>query len=281
MEAPAMKDNDYFVPPAVLPPQTAMVSGQSVVTSLYAVIPSTVLADNVLSFLPGWSGYRCWILTSPAIGHNVGFVQYLMYLTEAGGCDAPEPEKGVESFLFILQGHAALTIADSVHQLEGGGYALIPTDTGWSIRATRSEGAKFLWLRKVYEPCAGSPPRPLVGAEQEVPVVQNPTTTSKWTTPLIPTNDLAYDFHMNIVSFAPGAIISNAETHVMEHGLYMLQGKGVYLLNTQWHEVQAGDYIWIRAFCPQAFYAAGPSVTRYLLYKNMNRQIALRRNREP
>ena len=57
----------------------------------------------------------------------------------------------------------------------------------------------------------------------------------------------------------------------MEHGLYVLEGKGVYLLNTDWVEVEAGDYMWLRAFCPQACYAGGPGPFRYLLYKDVNR----------
>lgn len=34
-----------------------------------------------------------------------------------------------------------------------------------------------------------------------------------------------------------------AEIHVMEHGLYVLEGKAVYLLNKHWVELEAGDYI--------------------------------------
>ena len=45
----------------------------------------------------------------------------------------------------------------------------------------------------------------------------------------------------------------------MEHGLYVLEGKAVYLLNTDWVEVEAGDFMWLRAFCPQACYAGGPA----------------------
>ena len=44
----------------------------------------------------------------------------------------------------------------------------------------------------------------------------------------------------------------------MEHGLYVLEGKAVYRLNQDWVEVEAGDYMWLRAFCPQACYAGGP-----------------------
>ena len=37
----------------------------------------------------------------------------------------------------------------------------------------------------------------------------------------------------------------------MEHGLYVLEGKAVYHLNGDWVEVEAGDYMLLRAFCPQ------------------------------
>jgi (S)-ureidoglycine aminohydrolase len=57
----------------------------------------------------------------------------------------------------------------------------------------------------------------------------------------------------------------------MEHGLYVLEGKAVYLLNEDWVEVEAGDFMWLRAFCPQACYAGGPGPFRYLLYKDVNR----------
>ena len=78
------------------------------------------------------------------------------------------------------------------------------------------------------------------------------------------------------VTFEPGAVIPFLETHVMEHGLYVLEGKAVYRLNRDWVEVEAGDFMWLRAFCPQACYAGGPGRFRYLLYKDANRHMNLR-----
>jgi glyoxylate utilization-related uncharacterized protein len=72
-----------------------------------------------------------------------------------------------------------------------------------------------------------------------------------------------YDMHVNIVTLEPGAVIPFMETHVMEHGLYVLEGKAVYRLNKDWVEVEAGDFMWLRAFCPQACYAGGPGRFRY------------------
>ena len=51
--------------------------------------------------------------------------------------------------------------------------------------------------------------------------------------------------------------------------------EAVYRLNQNWHEVEAGDFMWLRAFCPQACYAGGPGRFRYLLYKDVNRHARL------
>src|SRR5690606_31835721 len=100
--------------------------------------------------------------------------------------------------------------------------------------------------------------------------------TDAWlTTRFADSSDMAHDMQVNIVTFKPGGSIPFAETHVMEHGLFVLEGKAVYHLNGDWVEVEAGDYMLLRAFCPQACYAGGPGDFRYLLYKDMNRQIKL------
>ncbi len=57
--------------------------------------------------------------------------------------------------------------------------------------------------------------------------------------------------HVTVATFEPGAIIPFLETHVMEHGLYVLEGKVAYRLNTDWVAVEAGAYMWQRAFCPK------------------------------
>ena len=41
--------------------------------------------------------------------------------------------------------------------------------------------------------------------------------------------------------------------------------------------MQEGDFMWLRAFCPQACYAGGPGRFRYLLYKDVNRHAKLSR----
>ena len=86
---------------------------------------------------------------------------------------------------------------------------------------------------------------------------------------------LAYDFAMNIFTFDPGHSLPYVETHVMEHGLLFMQGKGMYYLGEEWMEVEAGDFIWMGPYCPQCFYATGPTPSKYIYYKNVNREISL------
>ena len=104
-----------------------------------------------------------------------------------------------------------------------------------------------------------------------------PDSQGRWaTTRFVKNDDLRHDMQVNVVTFQPGGLIPFEETHVMEHGLYVLEGKAVYKLNRDWVEVEVGDFMWLRAYCPQACYAAGPGPFRYLLYKDQNRHIRLR-----
>lgn len=266
---------NYFAPSGLIPPQTAMVTSKVIVENAYAIIPASSITDNVRSNLPGWKNTRAWVLSAPSMGHAAAFVQYLVYVDADGSCARPEAEAAVESFLFVLEGELELTMAGRDSVLARGGFAFVPADVEWSVGNRARETAKFLWLRKLFEPAGDLKPAAIVGNETDIPFNYSVHTRQKWTTNLIPTTDMAYDFHMNIVSFGPGLNISFIEAHVMEHGLYMLEGHGLYLLNDRWHEVEAGDFIWMRSFCPQCFQASGEAPARYLLYKNMNRQIRL------
>ena len=147
----------------------------------------------------------------------------------------------------------------------------------WSLANDGHELTSFHWIRKAYEPLDDvAPPRSFVTSDAAVEPRPMPDTDGAWaTTRFVDPDDLGHDMHVNIVTFQPGGVIPFAETHVMEHGLYVLEGKGVYRLNGDWVEVEAGDFMWLRAFCPQACYAGGPGPFRYLLYKDVNRQVRL------
>ncbi|MDK1360804.1 bifunctional allantoicase/(S)-ureidoglycine aminohydrolase [Arthrobacter sp. zg-Y1219] len=283
MNTPDRDAPRYYAPDAGLPAQTELLTSRAVVTEAYTVIPRGVLRDIVVSVLPGWTNTRTWILNRPVAGGATTFAQYLVEVGPGGGSSTPEPEPGVvESFVFVLEGELDISLdgldfpEHREHRLAPGGFAYLPPQARWEVSNGGGAPAKFQWIRKAHQPLAGHSPAPVFGNEADLEPAAMPGTDNKWrTTRMIPVDDIAYDMHVNVVTFEPGAVIPFAETHVMEHGLYVLEGKAVYRLNQDWVEVQEGDYMSLRAFCPQACYAGGPSNFRYLLYKDVNRQVLL------
>jgi len=263
----------YYAPTGGLPDQNQRARERATFTTSYAVIPRGVLSDITTSFLPGWERSRAWILARPLTGFAETFAQYIVEVMPGGGSDAPEPEEGAQAVLFVLAGHMRVVIDGKGHELDPGGYAYVGPDSEWSVQNDSDTPATFIWIRKKYEPVPGlEAPPSFVTSDQQVTMQEMPDTTGYWsTTRFVDPADLRHDMHVNIVTFLPGGTIPFAETHVMEHGLYVLQGRGVYLLNQDWVEVAEGDFMWLRAFCPQACYAAGRRPFRYLLYKDVNR----------
>ena len=267
----------YHAPKGGLPPQTDLLTGRAVFTEAYAVIPRGVLTDIVTSALPHWEDTRVWVLARPMSGFAETFAQYILDVAPGGGSERPEEDPEAEAALFVMEGEATLTHGDATHTLGAGGFAYIPPGLNWQLRNRGQIPARFHWIRKRYRPADGiAPPAPFVTSDAEIPPTPMPGTEGRWaTTRFMDPADMAHDMHVTIVTLEPGAVIPFLETHVMEHGLYVLEGKGVYRLNRDWVEVEAGDFMWLRAFCPQACYAGGPGPFRYLLYKDVNRHVPL------
>lgn len=288
----------YFSKLGGMPAQSDLMTGRAVFTEAYAVIPKGVMRDIVTSPLPYWDKTRSWTIARPMSGFAETFAHLIMEVAPGGGSEKPEPDPLVEGVLFIVGGAVRLNVEagsakvslgftasqsvgfDGIDQvLEPGGYAYLPSGCDWALTNEGEEPATFHWIRKAYEAVEGmDTPKPFVTSDQEQPINWMPGTDERWgTTRFVEPDDLAHDMHVNIVTFEPGGVIPFEETHVMEHGLYVLEGKAVYKLNQDWVEVEAGDYMWLRAFCPQACYAGGPGRFRYLLYKDMNRHARLGR----
>lgn len=272
-----MSANTYFAIPGGMPTQSDLVTSRAVFTTAYAIIPKGVMRDIVTSSLPFWDNTRAWVLARPLSGFAETFSQYVMEVAPGGGSENPETDESAEAVLFIISGEVNLTIEGEVHKMGPGGYAFIPPAARWTLRNNANEIARFHWIRKAYEAVRGlATPKAFVTNENNVPPVSLQGGDARWMmTRFVDPADLRHDMHVNIVTFQPGAVIPFAETHVMEHGLYVLEGRGVYRLNQDWVEVEAGDFMWLRAFCPQACYAGGPGRFRYLLYKDVNRHAAL------
>ncbi|WP_322978554.1 bifunctional allantoicase/(S)-ureidoglycine aminohydrolase [Pseudomonas sp. C11] len=267
----------YYAPHGGHPGQEQLLTDRAMFTEAYAVIPKGVMRDIVTSHLPFWDNMRMWVIARPLTGFAETFSQYIVEVAPNGGSDKPELDPTAEGVIFVVEGTCDLTLNGTQHALRPGSYAFIPPQSDWSLRNKSSEAVRFHWLRKAYQAVDGVPyPEAFVTHEQDIEPIVMPGTEGRWsTTRFVDISDMCHDMHVNIVNFEPGGVIPFAETHVMEHGLYVLEGKAVYRLNQDWVEVEAGDFMWLRAFCPQACYAGGPGRFRYLLYKDVNRQMPL------
>ncbi len=268
----------YYAPTGGLPPQTDLLTGRAIFTESYAVIPKGVMSDIVTSYLPHWENTRAWIIARPMSGFSETFAQYIVEVAKGGGSTQPEPDPEAEAALFVTAGTLSVNIAGQHHDLDEGGFAFIPPNCEWSVKNKHEQACTFHWIRKRYETVEGIDiPKAFVSHDRDVDAIPMPDTDDAWaTTRFVDPTDMRHDMHVNIVSFKPGGVIPFMETHVMEHGLYVLEGKAAYKLNDDWVEVEAGDFMWLRAFCPQACYASGPGPFRYLLYKDVNRHPKLK-----
>jgi len=271
-----MPESSYYSPTGGLPSQSNLLTDRSVFTEAYAVITKKTNTDIVASFLPFWTNMRMWVLARPLSGFAETFSHYIVELGPNGGSQKPELDVLAEAVIFVVEGKIKLTVGKKSFDLFEGGYAYLPAGEEWNLENPDTKRTSFHWIRKRFQAVKGlASPEVLIANEKDILPSPMPGTDGRWvTTRFVDPEDMRYDMHVNIVTFQPGAVIPFSETHVMEHGLYILQGKGVYRLNSDWVEVEAGDYIWLRSFCPQACYAGGPEPFRYLLYKDVNRHMS-------
>jgi len=266
----------YYYPKGGLSSQRDIASNRAIFKNSYALIPRTVMQDIVVSYFPEWEKTRAWVLARPMTGFSETFSQSIFEVYPDGGSKKPEPDDRIESIIFVVDGAVEIILDTKIHLLVAGSYVYIPPKFHWEIKNKTQFSARFHWIRKIYNLVEGiEVPEPFVKNEKDIEPDPISKSDDVWsTTRFVDPFDLRHDMHVNIVNIKPGGAIPFMETHVMEHGIYILQGKGVYRLNSDWVEVEAGDFIWLRAFCPQSCYAGGPEVFRYLLYKDVNRQIA-------
>ncbi|HET7037756.1 MAG TPA: (S)-ureidoglycine aminohydrolase [Thermomicrobiaceae bacterium] len=253
-------------------PRGIFAHNRGVVTPMYAVMP----AEGVLSSrLPGFAATTARILTAPPMGAR--FAQILLEIEPGGGTTAPRND-GLEHFFYLLDGRAEVGIGGTVHQLTAHGYAYVPVTHSYQIRNRGGEPSRLMWVKRPYETIDLPAPAPLVGHRDEVSRSTLDSGGRYWQY-LLGQGDLAFDFEMNILGFQPGNYFPYVETHIMEHGLYMLDGQMLYQLAGDLHEVWATDFIWMASYCPQFCFCTGWGEAAYLLYKDVNRDVRFARER--
>ena len=216
--------------------------------------------------LPGMEKATAIVHTAPAVG--AAFTQYTAEF-ERGGTLGVLPPWDIERFVYVLEGELQLQAAGKPVRILKDGFAYVPA--GLEHRLQAKSKARAVVIEKPYQPLDGTPePKLLVGQERSVapqPLLGDPDVEVR---SLIPA-DPSFDFAVNTMTCAPGATLPMVEVHVMEHGLLMLEGGGIYRLGDDWHPTTAGDFIWMGPYCPQWFGALGKKPARYLIYKDWNR----------
>jgi (S)-ureidoglycine aminohydrolase len=213
--------------------------------------------------LPGMQGGVAIVHISPALG--AGFTQYTAELEPEGTFGSTAAQR----FVYVLEGSIDLATGSSFRTLNAGGYAYLPAAAEHTFTATQK--TRLAVIEKIYQPLERTDAAlMLVGQESSigaVPLMGDPDLEVRSLLPDSP----GHDFAVNTMTYQPGAGLSMVEVHVMEHGLLMLEGGGIYRLGDAWYPVKAGDFIWMGTFCPQWFGAIGKQPAKYLIYKDWNR----------
>jgi (S)-ureidoglycine aminohydrolase len=217
----------------------------------------------VRTALPGMKACSAVVHAGPALGTR--FTQYTAEFESGGELG----DTTAQRFLYVLDGQLKLEVDGRRSELGIGGYAYLPEGTPHRVVATKASRAAV--IEKHYQPLASiEVPCAIISSEVAVsshPLNDDPGLQVKCLLP----DTMQFDFAVNTMAYQPGAALSMVEMHVMEHGLLMLEGGGIYRLGDSWYPVTAGDFIWMGPWCPQWFGAIGKVPAKYLIYKDCNR----------
>jgi (S)-ureidoglycine aminohydrolase len=217
----------------------------------------------VRAALPGMKNALAVVHVSPALG--AGFTQYTAEFEAGGELD----DATAQRFIYVIEGSISFEAEGKQHQLGPRGYAYIPN--GFAHRISAKNASRVALIEKHYQALdQTAPPRVIVSSEDEVKSQALNGDADLQVKCLLPDHP-SFDFAVNTMTYQPGAALSMVEMHVMEHGLIMLEGGGIYRLGDAWYPVTAGDFIWMGPWCPQWFGAIGKKPAKYLIYKNWNR----------
>lgn len=237
---------------------------------LWAVIPKTGLVNNVI---PNIKGGKVSIVCSPKLGAS--FTQYVIEADK--GCHTTEAfaaEERIESFIYVVDGTVSISAGDKSAEYISGGYAYAPAGVGISFNVL-SDTAKILLYKQIYIPYKDLKPYVVCGNINDVPFRIYDDMENVFVKDFLPTDDLAFDMNMHILSFEPGGCHPFVETHVQEHGAYILSGEGMYLMDDTWIGIKKEDFMWFGPFCPQCSYGVGREPFAYIYSKDCNRDVIM------
>ena len=253
-------------------PKGNLVSRAIVKPGVYAVIPPE---GRVINVLPYFEGFSTTILASPKYGAS--FVFYVSCV-DVGARTAKTwcKEEEIESFVYFMdeeepgEGELTVSIGGEEKTLSQGGYAYAPPGVGMDICNESGRKMRVLLYKQRYHRIEGYEARTVWGNMNEVEEKIYDGMENVFVQELLPT-DMGFDMNFLTLSFEPAGSHPFVETHVQEHGAYVLSGQGVYMLDEDYVQVQKEDFIWFGPYAKQAVYATGRERLKYIYSKDFNR----------
>jgi (S)-ureidoglycine aminohydrolase len=214
--------------------------------------------------LPGMKACTAVVHVGPALG--AAFTEYTAEFDAGGELGSTAGQR----FIYVVEGAVTVELDGKRSELGARGYAYFPEGLSHRVGATTPTTRVAVFEKPYKAVKTVEQPRAIVSSEDEVSSHALNDDSDLQVKCLLP-DEFSFDFAVNTMVFHPGTALSMVEMHVMEHGLIMLEGGGIYRLGDSWYPVTAGDFIWMGPWCPQWFGAIGKVPAKYLIYKDWNR----------
>jgi len=231
---------------------------------------------RVVNVIPGIDDCLMTILATPKMGAT--FVQLIGILGQNAKTTIPYgAEAHEEALIYLLDGEAELnvTVGKETKKITQGGYAYSPPGVGISFETANGKSGRILLYKQRYIPHPGGlKPYAVFNNTNDMEFVNYDEMKNVWVKDLLPVEQ-NFDMNFHILSFEPGASHNIIETHVQEHGAYIYEGQGCYLLDNEWHLVKAEDFIFFGPYTKQAAYAVGRENLTYIYSKDCHRDVAV------
>lgn len=235
----------------------------------YAVIPPQGRVNNVI---PNLENCQVSVIASPEMGAKFAF--YTVEIQPGGGTTLPFQEEGIETFVFSISGEGVVQADGQKLVLGANGYLFAPASQAVALANQSEKVWRILLYKQRYRKLEGYEARVVVGNLADLPNEAYDEMDNVRIRNLLPA-DLGFDVNFHTLTFEPGGCHPFVETHLQEHGLYFIEGEGVYLIDDQWLPVKAEDFIWFGPYVPQAFYCSGRKNAWYIYTKDCNRDVRL------
>jgi (S)-ureidoglycine aminohydrolase len=137
----------------------------------------------------------------------------------------------------VIEGNHTAGAQGKSFPLTKGGYIYCPPGEKLTFINNRSGNSQLFLYKRRYIAVENHAPYLVTGNVSQLERIHYEGMEDVILIDFLP-KELGFDMNMHILSFEPGASHGYIETHVQEHGAYILSGQGVYNLDNNWVPVK-------------------------------------------